>query len=237
MANPVDNITLSISLPTAAGVGNEAGVIRSDKTSLAHNGSPTAAAQIVSNNMKKRSFILALTLGVFAWATIPALAAKQKPEDEYIALLASPKEKVVINAMQEMERYYPTSTKSQDALKPFLADSRKPVARKAARVLGVMNAPVSEADLKNIAALLKSTDKYEVIDGLKALRGLKAQSTIPEIVPLLKNPDKNVIRDACRTLAVLGDKSLIPDIKPLLEYPDVSVQKDAADAISILKEK
>jgi HEAT repeat protein len=188
-------------------------------------------------DLTKRSFIVTLALGVLVFASIPALAAKQKSEDEYIALLSSPTEKTVINAMQEMERYYPTSTKCQDALKPFLADRRKPVVRKAARVLGVMNAPVSEEDLKHIAALLKGPDKYEITDGLKALRGLKAQSTIPEIVPLLKNPDKNVIRDACRTLAVLGDKSLVPDIKPLLTYPDVAVQKDAADAISILKEK
>ena len=188
-------------------------------------------------DLTKRSFVVVLTLGLFTFATVPVLAAKQMTEDELIALLASPKEKVVVNAMQEMERYYLTSTKCQDALKPFLADNRKPVARKAARVLGAMNAPVSDADLKHIAKLLKGPDKYEIIDGLKALRGLKAQSTIPEIIPLLKNPDKNVIRDACRTLAVLGNKSQIPDIKPLLQYPDLAVQKDAADAISILKEK
>jgi HEAT repeat protein len=69
------------------------------------------------------------------------------------------------------------------------------------------------------------------------LRGLKAQSAIPQILPLLDNPDSNVKRDSCRTLAVLGDSSLIPSIKPLLTYPDLDVQKDAADAISILKEK
>ncbi|MFO1513579.1 MAG: hypothetical protein U1F83_11790 [Verrucomicrobiota bacterium] len=188
------------------------------------------------NNMTKRCFIAVLTLGIFAFATAMA-QAKDKTEDELIAALSSPKEKTVINAMQEMEKLYPTSTKCQDAIKPLLTDNRKPVMRKAARVLGVMNAPVSEADLKNIAALLKATDKYEIIDGLKALRGLKAQSTIPEITPLLQNPDKNVVRDACRTLAVLGDKSLIPTIKPLLEVQDLAVQKDAADAIAILKEK
>ena len=44
------------------------------------------------------------------------------------------------------------------------------------------------------------------MEGLKALRGLKAQSTIPKIVTLLKHADPNVKRDACRTLAVLGDK-------------------------------
>ncbi len=139
--------------------------------------------------------------------------------------------------MLEMEKLYPASKKCQDAIKPFLTDSRKPVMRKAARVLGVMNAPVSEADLKNIAVLLKGPDKSEIIDGLKALRGLKAQSTIPEITPLLQNKDKNIIRDSIRTLAVLGDKSLIPTIQPLMDYPDLSVQKDAADALAVLKQK
>ncbi len=190
-------------------------------------------------NLTKRGLLLGLVLSVITFTTTAVLAAgkKAKTEEDLIAQLNSTKEKAVISAMQEMEKLYPTSTKCQDAIKPLLTDSRKPVVRKAARVLGVMNAPVSDADLKNIAALLQATDKSEIIDGLKALRGLKAQSTISEITPLLKNPDKNVIRDACRTLAVLGNKSLISDIKPLLEYPDVAVQKDAADAISILKEK
>ena len=188
------------------------------------------------SNLTKRSFIVALALGAFAFATVSTWA-KEKTEDELIAALSSPKEKTVINAMQEMEKLYPTSTKAQDAIKPFLADNRKPVVRKAARVLGVMGAPVSEADLQKIAALLKGTDKYEIIDGLKALRGLKAQSTIPQITPLLKNPDKNVIRDAIRTLAVLGDKSLVPTIQPFMDFPDLAVQKDAADALAILKQK
>ena len=190
------------------------------------------------SNVTKRYFVVALALGVFAFATNSGLAAKKvKTEDELIAQLGSAKEKEVIGGLQEIEKLYPTSTKCQDAIKPLLADSRKPVVRKAARVLGIMRAPVSEVDLKNIAALLKAADKAEIIDGLKALRGLKAQSTIPEITPLLQNSNKNVVRDACRTLAVLGDKSLIPTIKPLLEVPDLAVQKDAADAIAILKEK
>ena len=189
-------------------------------------------------NMAKRGFIVALALGYFAFATGSVQAAKKvKTEEELITQLGAVKEKEVINGLQEMEKLYPSSAKCQAAIKPLLADSRKPVVRKAARVLGVMNAPVSEADLKKIVVLLKGTDKNEIIDGLKALRGLKAQSTIPEITPLLQSTNKNVVRDACRTLAVLGDKSLIPSIKPLLEVPDLAVQKDAADAIAILKEK
>ena len=188
------------------------------------------------SNMTKRCFIVALAIGAFAFSTF-STQAKDKTEDELIAALSSPKEKTVINAMLEMEKLYPASTRCQDAIKPFLADNRKPVVRKAARVLGVMNAPVSEADLKNIVALLKGPEKNEIIDGLKALRGLKAQSTIPEILPLLENKDKNVIRDSIRTLAVLGDKSLVPKIEPFMSYPDLAVQKDAADALTILKQK
>lgn len=188
-------------------------------------------------NMTQRSFIIALTLGVFALTTATSPAAKVKTEEELIAALSSPKEKEVFAALQAIEKQYPDSAKGQAAIKPLLADNRPKIRAKAARVLGVVHAEVSEADLKNICELLKSTDKYEIIDGLKALRGLKAKSTIPQITPLLTHADKNVVRDACRTLAVLGDKSLIPKIKPLLEVPDLAVQKDAADAIAILKEK
>jgi len=189
------------------------------------------------NPMTKRGFVVALALSVFVFTAASVQAAKQKTEEELIAALASPKEKDVVKTLQLMEEQYPASAACQAAIKPLLADNRKPVARKAARVLGVMNAPVSEEDLKHIVVFLKSTDKSEIIDGLKALRGLKAQSTVPEIVPLLQNKDKNIIRDSIRTLAVLGDKSLVPTIQPFMDSPDLAVQKDAADALAILKQK
>jgi HEAT repeat protein len=122
-------------------------------------------------------------------------------------------------------------------MKKLLADPRDKVKRKDARVLGVIHADVDSTDIENICELLKSSDKRAIMDGLIALRGLKAQSAIPQIIPLLDNPDSNVKRDSMRTLAVLGDSSLIPKIKPFLTYPDLAVQKDAADAIAILKEK
>jgi len=184
----------------------------------------------------KRSFFLALTCAIFASST-SIFAAAVKSEDELIAALAAPKENTVISALQQLEYNYPTSTKAHAAMKPLLADNRMKVRTKAARVLGAIHAEVSEADLKNITGLLNDPNKAVIIEGLKSLRGLKAQSTIPQITPLLKHADKNVVRDSCRTLAVLGDKSLIPLIKPLLEVPDLAVQKDAADAIAILKEK
>jgi HEAT repeat protein len=191
------------------------------------------------SKLYKRSFIGMLVLAVLVTTLAPLLlqAGSPKTEDELIADLASPKESVVINALQKIEKQYPTTTKALPAIKKLLTDPRSKVQRKAARVLGAINADVDSTDIQNICTLLKSADVGTVIDGLKALRGLKAQSAIPEILPLLKNANKNVIRDSCRTLAVLGDSSLIPSIKPLLTYPDLGVQKDAADAISILKEK
>jgi len=186
----------------------------------------------------RRGFIGLLVLGFLAMTMLPfSVQARDKTEDELVADLASPKENVVISALQHIEKTYPAGAKAIPATRKLLADPRVKVQRKAARVLGTVNADVDATDINNICTLLKSPDPETIIDGLKALRGLKAQSAIPQIVPLLNNGNKNVIRDSCRTLAVLGDKSLIPSIKPLMTYPDVSVQKDAADAIEILKEK
>ena len=76
-------------------------------------------------NMTKRGFIIGLVIGVFALATCSVQAAKVKTEDELIAMLASAKEKEVINAMQQMEKHYPTSTKCRcRRSKTFLTDPR-----------------------------------------------------------------------------------------------------------------
>jgi HEAT repeat protein len=184
----------------------------------------------------KRSFIGMLVLAVLTVA-LPVFARAPLSEDEVVADLASPKESMVISALRNTEKNYPASEKVLPAVKKLLADPRLAVQRKAARVLGAIHADVDSADIQNICGLLKASDKHVIMDGLISLRGLKAQSAIPQIVPLLDNPDANVKRDSMRTLAVLGDKSLIPKIQPLLTYPDLGVQKDAADAIGILKEK
>ena len=134
-------------------------------------------------------------------------------------------------------KLHPNSAKALPKLKKALTDPRAKVHRKAARVLGVWHAEVSSDNLKAITAMFKASDSREVIDGLISLRGLKAQSTIPEILPLLKSTTPNIVRDACRTLAVLGDKSLIPSIEPLLQDANAGVKKDAADAIFTLKNK
>jgi HEAT repeat protein len=150
--------------------------------------------------------------------------------------LASPKAKVVVAALQGLEKGYPNDPIAQDKIKAMLTDDRSTVRCKAARVLGAIHAKVSREDVKKITALLSGT-KEEKGEGLKALRGLDAPEAVPAILPLLKDPDNNVKRDACRTLAVLGDKSVIPDIQPLQNDPSTAVQKDANDAIFAIQHK
>jgi HEAT repeat protein len=186
-------------------------------------------------NLMKRSLagMLALALVGIALPT----QAKEKTEDELIADLSSPKEDVVVETLLKLEKQYPTSTKAFPTIKNLLKDPRARVHRKAARVLGVLHAEVDEQNLNDICAMFKASDPREQMDALISLRGLKAESKIPEILPLLDSPTPNVIRDACRTLAVLGNKDLIPKIEALLKNPDTKVQADAKDAIYKLKNK
>jgi HEAT repeat protein len=186
--------------------------------------------------LSKRSFIGTLAVAVLALSQTISSAAPAS-EAELIANLASPKEGVVTESLQKIEKEYPTSTTALPTIKKLLTDPRPKVARKAARVLGSIHASVDQTDIDNICALLKSPDADEVTDGLKALRGLNAPSAVPQILPVLKSPTPNLVRDACRTLAVLGDKSVIPSIEPLLQDPNPKVQKDAQDAIFALKAK
>lgn len=186
------------------------------------------------NNMHK--WVFSGIVSVFL-ASTTAIAAPPKSEADLIADLSSSKTKLVIKALTSLEKQFPTSTNSFAEMRKLLADDRVEVRRKSARVLGILHADVSEADLKNITAMLKSSNPAEVIDALKSLRGLEAESTIPDIVALLDHKTPNVIRDACRTLAVLGDKDLIPQIEPLLTREDERVQRDAKDAIFKLSAK
>lgn len=180
-----------------------------------------------------------LGFSLAALIAVPAHAAK-KTEDQLIADLDSSVEKTVVNAMSDLERQFPTSTKYHPKLKALLTDSRERVRTKAGRVLGAIHADMSDEDIKNVVKQLKSTNsKAEKEAGLKTLRdvGSKAKGTVADITPLLKDADSGIKRDACRTLAVIGDKSLIPQIEPLLQDTVPAVQKDAQDAIFKLKEK
>lgn len=179
--------------------------------------------------------VWALLIAIAAF-TFPVFAA-DKTEDQLIAELSGKNEDKVTAAMLQLEKKFPSGTKAIPAIKGLLTDSRSKVRRKAARVLGVLHVDVTDVDLKAITELFKGADPREVMDGLISLRGLKAQSTVPQILPLLKHTTPNVVRDACRTLAVLGGKDVIPSIEPLLTHPDAKVQKDAKDAIFALKAK
>jgi HEAT repeat protein len=188
------------------------------------------------NHMLTRlSRLLALSV-LFAAFSVPALASK-KTEEEWIALLSSTDEGKVMGALQGLEKEYPESPTARAKIISMLKDSREKVQRKAARVLGAINAKVDAKALADITPLLRSTNKDAVVDGLKALRGLDAASAVPQILPLLSNPDENIKRDACRTLAEIGDSSVIPKIEPLLNDPNKKVQEDAHDAIARLKLK
>ena len=193
--------------------------------------------------------------------TTPIVWAEDKTEDQLIKDLASKSSGVVVEALVQLERRFPIGTNALPIMRKLLADPRDKVRCKAARVLGALHAEVDATDIKNICELLKSSEPNTQIDGLKALRGLKASDAVAEIIPLLiceiptvardyvgqhgvlihrvllNSQPPNVVRDACRTLAVLGDKSAIPSIEPLLKDSNPAVQKDAMDAINALKAK
>jgi len=188
------------------------------------------------NYLSKRSLLGMLTLAVLAFSQMISTAAPPS-EETLITDLASPKAGKVTDALQDLEKHYPTSTNAFSTIKKLLSDPRIKVQRKAARVLGSLHAPVDQTDIGNICALLKSTDANTVQDGLRALRGLDAPSAVPEILPLLNHSSPFVIRDACRTLAVIGNKNVIPQIEPLLKSQEPAIQKDAQDAIVALKAK
>ena len=190
--------------------------------------------------MKKACKWSLIGAALFAFlATALNSSAAAKSEDELIADLSSPIVTKVEAALQRLEKDYPTSTKAHPQIKKLLTDDRPRVRRRAARVLVALHAEVSGEDIKAICALLKSADAEEAIDGLKALRGLRAPQAVPQITPILKETGRhpNVIRDACRTLAALGNKDVIPQIEPLLNHANAAIRKDAQDAIFVLKAK
>ncbi len=178
-----------------------------------------------------------LLLGAVCFALALPLSASKKSEQDLVAQLSSNDEGKVTSALQGLEKEYPDSPVTKEQVVKFLKDPREKVHRKAARVAGALHMDLTPAQLGDITPLLDSPNKDTVVDGLKALRGLKAGSTIPKILPLLKSPDENIKRDACRTLSELGDKSLVPQIEPLLQDPNKKVREDARDAIGRLKVK
>ena len=186
----------------------------------------------------KRSLSVAVMLAMVGLIASPSwMEAAPRSEAQLIAELASKEEKKVVSALQELEKNYPTTTEALPVIKSLLKDERQGVRRKATRVLGIMHAELSAAEVQLICDMLKASDGKEAVDALKALRDLNSTACLPAIVACLDNPNKNVMRDACRTLAVVGNKDHIKSIEPLLQNPDPAVQKDARDAIFKLKNK
>lgn len=139
-----------------------------------------------------------------------------------------------IGLLEDLHGVDASHTNSIAALKKLLADTREPVRRKAARVLGVFHAPMDETDIRLVCAQLRASDWREVQSGLKALRDLHASAAVPDVLPCLKHPNPFVVRDACRTLAVIATKDVIPALEPLVKSPDEAVRKDAQNAINQL---
>lgn len=181
------------------------------------------------------SFLALIVFGTISCDT--SAEYDRKSEAELIANLSSPDPLVVRRSLQHLELQDANSTNAIPAIKKLLVDPNSMVRRKAARVLGQMHAPMDDADIKHVCALLTASDPNEVIDGLKTLRALKAERTVPEILPLLHHKEPAVQRNTCLTLGVLGDKSIIPAIEPLLQNPDPDVKSGARLAIDMLRAK
>ncbi|HEY4952742.1 MAG TPA: HEAT repeat domain-containing protein [Verrucomicrobiae bacterium] len=172
----------------------------------------------------------------------PALVASPtlSAEDESIQdLVPTKSEGTITSAMSQLERMYHqdfSNTNAIPALKKLLTDERSLVRRKAARLLGVFHAQLTDDEIKEICMQLRSTWSEEC-SALKALRDLDAKQAVPDVLPLLRDSNSDVVRDACRTLAVIANKSVIPSIEPLLHSPNARVVEDARKAIDQLKLK
>jgi hypothetical protein len=200
----------------------------------------------LSRTPMNTAYLLRISVIAFVLATAPSLLAK-KSEAELIEMLKSRDYHHVVDALDRLPNWYPKSTaalpvirellKSKDLFGKDVPPNIGPnfLARKAARSLGLYRAEVSADDLKLIYEFLKARDPLEVMDGLKALRGLNAPGAVAEIVPLLKDQNEHVLRDACRTLAILGNKATIPVLEPLLKHSKSAVRGDAKDAITKLR--
>ena len=151
----------------------------------------------MKNYLRSISIVAALLVAVLT-PTTSLFAKPEKTEEELIQDLSDPKDAVVKSAMLAIEKRFPHSPKATPLIKAALKDSRPEVRRKAARVLGVWHEELSAAELKDITVMLKTNERYEVTDALKALGDMRAKAAIPEILPCLKNENSFIVRDAWR---------------------------------------
>lgn len=176
-------------------------------------------------------------------------AASKKTEAELLAMLKSPEPQKVIDALDRLPNWYPNSTAAVSEIRGLLATRVSVkgfppniITRKAARALGDYGATLSGEDVKAFLALIRSSSVGDVMDGLKALRGLKQppeseQAIAAEVALLLKDKEIHIVRDAIRTLGTVGNKDTIPALEPFLKHMRLDVKRDAKEAIAALQKK
>jgi hypothetical protein len=176
-------------------------------------------------------------------------AAARKSEAELIAMLESTDHSTVLDALDRLPNWYPNSTKAQPQIQKLLGAKVNAIgvpinliSRKAARALGNYHVTLTWDELQVFLGFIRSHDVDDIMDGLKALRGLKEPPDIEEkiaaeIMPLLKNEEIHIVRDAIRTLGALGNKNSIPAIEPFLKHMNYDVKKDAREAIAAIEKK
>jgi hypothetical protein len=178
-----------------------------------------------------------------------ASAAPRKSEAELLEMLGSSEHKKVLDALDRLPNWYPTSTNAQQQIKKLLGTKlnvsgvpQNLISRKAARALGNYHATLTWDELQVFLGFIRSSSVDDVMDGLKALRGLREPPDIEErlaaeIVLLLKDKEIIIARDAMRTLGALGNKSSIPAIEPFLKHLRLDVKKDAREAIAAIEKR
>ena len=75
-------------------------------------------------------------------------------ENDVVAALGSTKEGRVLNALQYLEKQPPQSEAILSKVRELLRDPREKIRRKAARVLGILRAAVTQDDLEAIRKML-----------------------------------------------------------------------------------
>ncbi|MFI5120288.1 MAG: HEAT repeat domain-containing protein [Thermoanaerobaculia bacterium] len=183
--------------------------------------------------------VLLFTLCLFGFGSPAAADEKSVAREQTAQVLLNPAgpEVLLIQTLEQFENEFPDSPTAAAKILPLVRDERPKVRRTAVRVLSVLQADLDEKGLADVARMLSSDDKAEVVDALKALRWLYAPSTIPSILPLLSDSDEHVKREACRALAVIADRSVISKIEPLLKDPIKDVREDAEGSITQLRRK
>lgn len=176
-------------------------------------------------------------------------AGPKKSETELIEMLGSKDPQTVIDALDRLPNLYPASTNAIQQIRKLLGTKvniagfpPNVISRRAARALGNYHATLDWDDLKVFLGFIRSPDVNEVMDGLKALRGLKEPREIEEkltaeVVLLLNDKELHVVRDAIRTLGALGNKATVPAIEPFLKHQRQDVKRDAKEAIAVLEKK